>query len=218
MSLLWRLLDPILIKFARRMEHLSIHAPSRYREEFTRSLGHFSPRAIVTNRAHVQSVAAPDHLEVGDYSHIEGEIFLLTPESRCHIGRHCFLGNESRLWVLGTMTIGDFVLIAPGVDIFDNDSHPLDAMTRREDAVDLFERLRPMDYTKVAQAPVVIEDDVWIGAKSTVMKGVRIGRGAVIAAASVVTKDVPPFTLIAGNPAREIRQFDRGESEDASRR
>ncbi|HEV7427625.1 MAG TPA: acyltransferase [Thermoanaerobaculia bacterium] len=207
MSPLWRLLDPFLVKLARRMEHLSIHTPSDYREEFTRALGHFSPRAIVTNRARVQSVASPDHLDVGDYSHIEGEIFLLTPQSRCHIGQHCFLGTESRLWALGTMTIGNFVLIAPRVDIFDNDSHPLDAASRREDAIDLFERVRPMDYTKVAQAPVVIEDDVWIGAKSTIMKGVRIGRGAVIAAASVVTKDVPPLTLVGGNPAREIRKL-----------
>src|SRR5436305_821483 len=128
-AVIWKLLDPMLIKIARRLEHLALHHPSDYLEQVMRSRGRFSPQAIVTPRARVQSVATPDHLEVGDYSHIEGEIFLLTPESRCHIGRHCFLGNESRLWVLGTMTIGDFVLIAPGVDIFDNDSHPLDAMT-----------------------------------------------------------------------------------------
>lgn len=208
MSLIWRLLDPVLVKIARRMEHLSIHAPSTYREEFTRSLGTFSRRAIVTNRARVQSVASPDHVKVGDYSHIEGEIFLLTPESRLHMGKYCFLGSESRIWALGTITIGDFVLIAPRVDIFDNDSHSLDSIRRREDALDMFERSTPMDYSHVSQSPVVIEDDVWIGAKSTIMKGVRIGRGAVVAAASVVTKDVPPLTLVAGNPAREIRKLD----------
>ena len=209
MSFMWRLLDPLLLKIGRRMEHLAVHAPSDYREQFTRSLGEFSPRAIVTSQTLVQSVAKRDHLQVGDYSHIEGEIFLLTPESRCQIGKYCFLGTKSRLWALRTMTIGDFVLIAPRVDIFDNDSHPLNAAERREDAINLFERQQPMDYTKVASAAVVIEDDVWIGAKSTIMKGVRIGRGAVVAAGSVVTRDIDPLTLVGGNPAREIRKLDR---------
>jgi acetyltransferase-like isoleucine patch superfamily enzyme len=207
-SIVWRFLDPLLVKLARRMEHLSIHAPSDYREEFTRSLGRFSQHAIVTSRARVQSVAPADHIEVGDYSYIEGDILLLTPESRLRMGKYSFLGSESRVWALGTIAIGDFVLIAPRVDIFDNDSHPVESVKRREDAMDLFERKRPMDYSNVAQAAIVIDDDVWIGTKSTIMKGVHIGRGAVIAAASVVTKDVPPFTLVAGNPAREIRTLD----------
>jgi len=53
----------------------------------------------------------------------------------------------------------------------------------------------------------VIEDDVWIGFKATILKGVTIGRGSVIAAGSVVTKDVPPYTLVAGNPAQIIRSL-----------
>ena len=205
--MIWRLFDPLLIKIARRLEHLAVHHPSDYREQFTRSLGRFSPRAIVTSRARVQSVAPPDHLEVGDHSYIEGEVFLLTAASRCTIGRYCFLGGESRLWVQGTMTIGNFVLIAPRVDVFDNDSHALDAAQRRADATNMFEHDQPMEYARVSQADIVIEDDVWIGAKSTIMKGVRIGRGAVVAAASVVTRDVPPFTLVGGNPAREIKRL-----------
>jgi acetyltransferase-like isoleucine patch superfamily enzyme len=56
----------------------------------------------------------------------------------------------------------------------------------------------------VEERPVVIEDDVWIGFGSAVLKGVTIGRGAVVAAMSVVTKDVPAYTIVAGNPAREI--------------
>ncbi|MEK6372482.1 MAG: acyltransferase [Acidobacteriota bacterium] len=205
--MIWKLLDPLLLKIARRIEHLALHHPSDYSEQVMRGRGTFSPQAIVAPRARVQSVAAPDHLEVGDHSHIEGEIYLLTPESRCRIGNYCFLGAESRLWVQGTMTIGDFVLIAPRVDVFDGDSHPLDAVTRREDARDLFERNRLMDYSRVAAADVVIEDDVWIGTKSTILKGVRLGRGCVVAAGSVVTRDVEPFTLVGGNPAREIRKL-----------
>jgi acetyltransferase-like isoleucine patch superfamily enzyme len=57
-------------------------------------------------------------------------------------------------------------------------------------------------------APVVIEEDVWIGTNCMVLKGVTIGRGAVIAAGAVVTKDVPPFTVAAGNPARVIKRIE----------
>lgn len=204
---MWRVLDPILIKIARRMEHLASHHPSDYRQRITRGMGTFSSTARVTSRTRVESLAPADHLEVGDYSLIEGEIFLLAAESRCRIGHHAFLAADSRLWVLGTMTIGNYVLIAPGVDVFDNDSHPLDANRRREDAIDQFERGGVTIYRDVTADDVVIEDDVWIGTKSTIMKGVRLGQGAVIAAGSVVTRDVERFTLVAGNPAREVRKL-----------
>jgi len=208
MSMFWRLLDPLLLKVRSRLDHLEMHHPSKYLAEFTRTRGVFHPEAIVTNRARVQSVAAREQLEVGRFSYIDGEVFLLTPDAMCTIGEHCFLGVDSRLWVQQRISIGNFVLIAPRVDIFDNDSHPLDAKQRREDAIDQFERKRPMSYEHVAAAEVVIDDDVWIGTKSTIMKGVHLGRGAVVAAASVVTRDVPPFTLVGGNPAREIRRLD----------
>ena len=204
---MWRILDPFLVRIARRMEHLAIHHPSDYVEQLTRAKGVFSPLATVTNSAAVESAAAPGRLQVGDYAYIDGSISLLTPDSECRIGDHSFLGPHSRLWVLDSITIGNFVLIGPRVDVFDNDSHPLDARSRREDARSHLERNQPMDYSKVSRAAVVIEDDVWIGTKSTILKGVRIGRGAVVAADSVVTREVSPFTLVGGNPAREIRHL-----------
>lgn len=203
--MIWKLLDPLLLKLARRMEHLALHHPSDSRARQTRAKGMFSALATVTNRAEVQSTAAADHLEVGDHAYIDGEIYLLAPESRCRIGHHSFLAAESRLWTLGSITIGDFVHIAPRVDIFDNDSHALDAGQRRGDAVASFERKAARDWSSVAHADVVIEDDVWIGTRSIILKGTRLGRGCVVAAGSVVTGDVEPFTLVGGNPARAIR-------------
>jgi acetyltransferase-like isoleucine patch superfamily enzyme len=206
--MMWRWLDPILIKIARRMEHLALHHPSTYTEERTRQQGAISPSATITFRTSVQSLAPRDNLQIADHAHVEGEIYLLSSDSRCTIGHHTFIGPEARLWVLGTITIGNFVHIAPRVDIFDNDSHSLDAAARRQDAVNVFERRQPIDYSVVPRSPVIIEDDAWIGTKSTIVKGVRIGRGAVVAAASVVTRDVPAFTLVGGNPARELRRLD----------
>jgi galactoside O-acetyltransferase len=90
----------------------------------------------------------------------------------------------------GNLALGDRVSIAPRVT-FVLSSHPNDS------------RIRP--FAPVARAPIVVEADVWIGAGVVVLPGVTIGRGAVIGANSVVTKDVPPLTVVGGIPAKPIR-------------
>ena len=94
------------------------------------------------------------------------------------------------------------------MDIHDTNAHSTTASIRRGDAISVFEKLLPMDWSKVESRPVVIEDDVWIGFKSSILKGVTIGRGAVVAAGSMVTKDIPPYTLVAGNPAVVIKHLE----------
>ena len=100
-------------------------------------------------------------------------------------------------------------MIAHQVEIHDSSYHSLDANVRHNEIHERFDRGLRMPNTQAVNASVIIEDDVWIGLKSTILKGVTIGRGAVVAAGSVVTKDVPPFTLVAGNPARFIRELPR---------
>lgn len=104
--------------------------------------------------------------------------------------------------------IGSFCSVAPGIRI-GGSNHPLDLVTthpfiymanrglRDSDDFDLRSRLNE---------PVVIEDDVWLGAYAVVNPGVRIGRGAVVAAGAVVTRDVEPYTIVAGVPAKPVRQ------------
>ena len=107
------------------------------------------------------------------------------------------------------MTIGDYVLISDGVDIHDTNAHSTTASIRRGDPINVFEKMLPMDWSKIESKPVVIEDDAWIGFKSSILKGVTIGRGAIVAAGSVVTKDVPPYVIVAGSPAIVVRQLER---------
>jgi acetyltransferase-like isoleucine patch superfamily enzyme len=95
-----------------------------------------------------------------------------------------------------SVTIGARCLLGSGVLIFDTDFHALSPGDRRRH-----------DNSTVLSQPTVIEDEVFIGANSIVTKGVRIGRGAVIGAGSVVTNDVPPGCVAAGNPARVLRQM-----------
>ncbi len=92
------------------------------------------------------------------------------------------------------MTIGDRVWVGANTIITDTDFHPLDPDIRR---------VRPLD---AKTAPVTIEDDVFIGMNSLILKGVTIGKGSVIGAGSVVTRDVPAGCIVAGNPARVIRK------------
>lgn len=91
------------------------------------------------------------------------------------------------------VSIGSRVMIGANSILCDTDFHPLDAAVRRE---------RPLD---AATAPVVIEDDVFIGMGCLILKGVTIGRGSVIGAGSVVTRDVPAGVIAAGSPTRVIR-------------
>jgi acetyltransferase-like isoleucine patch superfamily enzyme len=97
--------------------------------------------------------------------------------------------------VAETVTIGNRVALGANSTIADTDFHPLAADLRRQSP------------QRAKTAPVFIEDDVFIGMNSIILKGVTIGRGSVVGAGSVVSKDVPPQVIVAGNPARIVREI-----------
>ena len=115
----------------------------------------------------------------------------LTPTARIMIAKNVGISG-SVISSKKSITIGNDVLIGSGCLITDSDAHPLSYEDRLADR-------------EPAMAPVVIEDGVFIGARSIILKGVTIGRGSVIGAGSVVSRDVPPGVIVAGNPARVIR-------------
>lgn len=107
---------------------------------------------------------------------------------RITIGDNTFINSGTSIGSLSSVTIGNNVAIGNYVLIMDADFH------------------NPVDHTLPgAKAPIVIEDDVWIGARVTILKGVTIGKHAVVAAGAVVTKDVPAGALVGGVPAKLIR-------------
>ena len=127
------------------------------------------------------------------------------------IGDHVYLGDSSLISCAERVEIGAYTMLAHGVQVFDSNSHPLDADDRQRDQLISVGRLtgeRPM----IERAPIWIGEHCWIGINSLILKGVRIGPASVIAAGSVVTHDVPPHTLVAGNPARVIRQLDETDA------
>lgn len=146
-----------------------------------------------------------DNITIADNSIIE--CFLVTDRSpaEIRIGARTFIGR-SRLIAAHSIAIGDDVLISWDVTIVDHDSHALDFALRAQDVVEWGEGRK--DWQHVPVAPVTVHDKVWIGFGATILKGITIGEGAVVAAKSVVTKDVPPWTLVGGSPARVIRTLE----------
>jgi acetyltransferase-like isoleucine patch superfamily enzyme len=126
---------------------------------------------------------------------------------------HCTVGNFTLLNGAIVMSeelveIGSHCLISWGVGIADSDFHPLEPAQRLIDSQALapFFKDRP-PRPKLKTAPVRIGDNVWIGMNAVILKGVTIGDNSVVAAGAVVTKSVPPNTIVAGNPAIEVRRF-----------
>jgi len=119
----------------------------------------------------------------------------INPDSEIIIGDYTGLSGTV-IYAAKSVRIGNYVNIGVNTAIYDTDFHPLDWVSRRDNNLAL-----------VTISPVVIEDDVWIGGNSIILKGVHIGRAAVIGAGSVVTCNIPEGTVWAGNPARFIKKL-----------
>ncbi len=109
------------------------------------------------------------------------------------IGNGTYLNRNTVVVAVGRVSIGENCRIAWDVVIMDSDLHPVDG-----------------EDQPVVSEPVVIGDGVWIGCRSIILKGVTIGRGSIVAAGSVVTKNVPPDAIVGGVPARQITDSARG--------
>lgn len=107
------------------------------------------------------------------------------------IGKGCFIQQCCTFFGRGGITIGNGVFIGPKCNLITINHDP-----------------NPDNRSTTYGRPIVIEDKVWIGINSTILPGVRIGYGSIVGAQSVVTKDVPPMTVVAGNPARIIKKIE----------
>ncbi len=147
--------------------------------------------------------AGPLGLRVGRNVTIWRASLATDEDGLIEIGDDCYLANAS-LVCCARITIGSRVFIAGGVTITDSDFHPIGPAARLADTV----ALSPIGDRKrrppIEARPVVIEDDVWIGYNATILKGVRVGAGAVLAPGALVIRDVPPGAHVAGNPARPV--------------
>ncbi len=145
--------------------------------------------------------ATPNGIEIGDETIVmHGAIlhvynFRHMPHSGIKIGKNSLVGEYSVIRGQGGVTIGDRVYTSPFTQIIAV-NHVFD------------DPKRPFVEQGITAEGIVIEDDVWMGAGAVITDGVRVGRGAVVAAGAVVTKDVPPHTVVGGVPARILKTID----------
>lgn len=152
------------------------------------------------------------YVRIGDDSHVGGHFVFERGVGEITIGSRSSIGGGSLLICTQPdgIKIGDRVMISWKCTLIDSDSHSLDPDVRASDAynwkvgADSGQLGAFKDWSGVRSEPIVIEDDAWIGFESVIMKGVRIGKGAVVASRSVVTKNVPPYNIVAGSPARFV--------------
>lgn len=123
------------------------------------------------------------------------------------IGDRVYIGDDSIISCADSVRIGSGVLIAHGVQIFDNDAHPLEAGARAGHWQNLNRGAGHQADVDIPKAPIVIGQYAWLGFNSIILKGVTVGEGAIVAAGSVVTSDVPAGAVVAGNPAKVVRSL-----------
>jgi acetyltransferase-like isoleucine patch superfamily enzyme len=149
------------------------------------------PRVTLRGRASVQNMG---QMSFGDRVRLDSTVAKLElatlPGGHLEVGDNVFINYGSSLVASNHVKIGNDCLIGTHVMVMDCDFH------RVED--------KAWDMTG---HPVVLEERVWLGNRSIILKGVRIGHDAVVAAGAVVTRDVPPRTVVAGSPARVVREF-----------
>lgn len=128
------------------------------------------------------------------------------------IGSEVYIGDDTLISCAEHITIADHVLIAHGVQIFDNDTHPIMPSDRIRDWMLILGKEKGV-RTNISTAPVTISERVWVGFNSIIMKGITIGKNSIVAAGSVVIRDVPPNVIVAGNPASIIKHIEQTESQ-----
>jgi acetyltransferase-like isoleucine patch superfamily enzyme len=142
-------------------------------------------------------------LVLGSQCTMDGVQFAVGVEGVVEIADYCYFTNVVVLCELA-VRIGSYVVIGWNTAIADSDFHPLAPALRVADAIACSPLAEGRARPPIERRAVVIEDDVWIGPNVTILKGVRIGAGSFIEPGALITRDIPPRSRVAGNPAAVI--------------
>lgn len=167
---------------------------------WSKKIGSYKSKVIFTGKVTIKS---PECLSFGSHVGV-GEHTLFLPvkqyagvqyNPKIIIGDNCWIGMRNSFAAVNKIQIGNNVLFAGYVHITDH-SHGYEDIT-----------LPIAPQKLISKGPVIIEDDCWLGFNCEILSGVHIGRHSIVAARAVVTKDVPPYSIVAGNPARIIKKY-----------
>jgi acetyltransferase-like isoleucine patch superfamily enzyme len=163
------------------------------------------PRARIRNARGDSS-----RIVIGPNSHVLGDLSTFAHGGEIRIGEWCYIGEASRIWSAASISLGDRVLVSHSVNIFDSLTHPIQAAARHAQVKQIFEHGHPQTLS-LDENPVRIGNDAWIGAGAMILRGVTVGEGGIVAAGAVVTRDVPSYCIVAGNPAVVVRELTADE-------
>ncbi|GLU52466.1 acyltransferase [Dyadobacter frigoris] len=151
---------------------------------------------IIRNRVRMDVVPF-NPFSIGDNSVIEDFSTINNGVGDVHIGNNSLIGLGNV--IIGPVTIGNNVILAQNI-VASGLNHNYQDITK------------PIQQQGVSVAPIIIEDDCWIGANTVITAGVTIGKHSVVAAGAVVTKNIPPYSVAVGNPSRVIKRFDETQN------
>lgn len=154
------------------------------------------------------------YLTIGKDCMINASVIFESQQGEVIIGDRTFLGSCTII-SRSKVEFGNDIFVAWGTYFYDHDSHSLDYKERRKDILNQLDDYRSKkpnfihskNWGVVNSKPIKICNDAWIGMNVIILKGVTIGEGAIVGAGSVVTKDVPAWSVVAGNPARVVKQI-----------
>ena len=153
------------------------------------------------------------YVTIGERSLIKAQFTFESQQGEVHIGNNTHIGGAQFI-CRSRIDVGNDVTMAWGITLYDHDSHSTNWEYRKhdneqcyKDYVETGNNIANKDWSHVNTSPIRIEDKVWIGMDVLILKGVTVGEGSVVAARSVVTNDVPPYSLVAGNPARVVKSL-----------
>lgn len=165
---------------------------------FKAKLGHMGENVLVDLGVIIWN---PKNVHIGDFSHIDTNVKIEASDS-VTIGSYVHIASNVLLQGRGTLTIGDFADVAAGSLIYSGVNHYADGKTDKSYEMS---SCAPADRQFVKCAPVRIERSAFIGLNSVIMPGVTVGEGAIVGACSFVNSDVPPYKIVAGTPAKAIK-------------
>jgi maltose O-acetyltransferase len=152
------------------------------------------------------AVDVPGSVTIGEKCRVFAHLYTQN-EGKITIGDHTCIYRDTVIGSVSEIKIGSCVIISNHIHIYDNNNHPTSPEVRRQMCLEGFDG-DAWRWDRSVSAPITICDNVWIGEYSAIMKGVTVGEGSIVAAHSVVTKDVPPYSIVAGNPARVVKSLE----------
>lgn len=180
-----------------------VYRISYYRWRGKVTLLHKNVHFYRTTSISLSEGATKDNIQLDYEARIHGTLSSCST-GKIYVGKYSQIGPGSIIRSLQEVRLGAYVAISTNVVISDNNTHPvnpLDRLVMQQTPMGSKER----SWVFSESAPIIIEDNCWIGENARICKGVTIGEGAVVAANAVVTKNVPANTIAAGNPARIVK-------------